>query len=109
MDTTDFEIAVTGGHRWARVAVLGELDLSTSDQLRDALAREREAGRSVILDLGRVQFLDSTGLTVILRAMQAAQADSWSFGIAADLPPAVLRTVQVAGVLPMLPLIEEDA
>lgn len=48
-----------------------------------------------------------TGLSVILHAMRAAQENGWNFGIAAALSEPVLRTVRVAGVLPMLPLIEE--
>lgn len=108
MDTTEFEIAVTGGLTWARIAVLGELDLATSSELREALEREMASGRSVMLDLAGVEFLDSTGLTVILRAMQAAQENGWNMGIASDLSPAALRTIRVAGVLPMLPLVEED-
>jgi anti-sigma B factor antagonist len=104
----DFEIVVTGGLTWARVSVLGELDLSTADELRDALEREMRSGRSVMLDLAGVLFLDSTGLSVILRAMQAAQDGDWDLGVSASVSEAALRTIRVAGVLPMLPLVEED-
>jgi anti-anti-sigma factor len=103
----EFEIAVTGGLTWARIAVLGELDIATSHQLGDALEREHASGRAVTLDLSGVEFLDSSGLTVVLRAMKDAQDNGWNFGIASTLSEPVLRTVRVAGVLPMLPLIEE--
>jgi anti-anti-sigma factor len=59
-----------------------------------------------IVDLSEITFLDSTGLTVILRAMQEAQENGWHFGIASDLSPDALRTVRVAGALPMLPLVD---
>ena len=107
VQASEFEIEVTGGLTWARLAVLGELDLATAQQLEAALADERCNGRTVTLDLSGVGFLDSTGLTVVLRAMRDAQANGWNFGIAATLSEAVLRTVRIAGVLPMLPLIEE--
>lgn len=108
MYAPEFDIVIEGGHTWARVAVFGELDLATAGELGAALDRERIGGRSVLLDLSGVEFLDSTGLTIILRTMQAAQVDAWNFGILADLSPAALRTIRIAGVLPMLPLVEED-
>ncbi|MFL5844860.1 MAG: STAS domain-containing protein [Solirubrobacteraceae bacterium] len=108
METVEFDLVVTGGLTWARIAVLGELDLSTADELREALDQEMRNGRSVILDLSQVAFVDSTGLTVILRTMQAAQEGRWNFGVAAELSPAALRTIRVAGVLPLLPLVEES-
>jgi anti-anti-sigma factor len=107
VDVPDFDIAVTGGMTWARVAVRGELDLSTADELRDALSAQMSSRRSVILDLSEVAFLDSTGLMVVLRAMKDAQANGWSFGIRSLLSEAALRTIRVAGVLPLLPLVEE--
>ena len=105
--TDDFAINVTGGLSWARIAVTGELDLSVSSQLERALEREREARRSVILDMARVTFMDSTGLTLVLRAMKDAQANGWRFAIAAPLSKPVELVARVAGVLPMLPLVEE--
>jgi anti-sigma B factor antagonist len=107
MELPEFDIAVTGGLTWARLAVRGELDLSTADQLREALRQEMHNGRSVILDLGEVEFIDSTGLTVILHALKAAQENGWNLGIAASLSEGALRTVRVAGVLALLPLVEE--
>jgi anti-anti-sigma factor len=107
VDVSGFEIVVTGGLTWARIAVRGELDLSTSDQLREALDDQMGAKRRVILDLSEVEFLDSTGLTIVLRAMRDAQENDWSFGIRSQLSEAALRTIRVAGVLPMLPLVEE--
>jgi anti-anti-sigma factor len=107
VDVPDFDIAVTGGLTWARIVVRGELDLSTSDQLRDALDDQMGGKRAVVLDLSEVEFLDSTGLTVVLRAMRDAQQNDWSFGIRSQLSEAALRTIRVAGVLPMLPLVEE--
>lgn len=96
-----------GGFKWARIGVSGELDLETADGLRGALEREMIGGRSVILDLSDVAFLDSTGLAVVLSAIRYAQEDGWSLGIAATLSDAVLHTARVAGVLAMLPLVEE--
>ena len=44
----------------------GELDISTADQLRRAVAPYVAAGGKLILDLSRVSFCDSTGLAVLV-------------------------------------------
>jgi anti-sigma B factor antagonist len=107
VEEIEFTIDVSGGHTWARIAVAGELDLVTTPELCRALDQERVRGRPTVLDLSQVSFLDSTGLTAVLRAMQFAQEDSWDFSISADLSDATVRTARVAGVLPLLPLVEE--
>ncbi len=52
----------------AIIAVSGELDLAVADQLGDALDLTEE--QRVIVDLKHCEFIDSTGIAVILRAGQ---------------------------------------
>ena len=56
----------------AIVAVSGEIDVATSQAFEDALAgsvRDRdEAG--VVVDLSQVTFMDSSGLSALVRAME---------------------------------------
>jgi anti-sigma B factor antagonist len=49
------------------ILVEGELDLAVADQLVEAIGRAPEQDR-VLIDLGRCEFIDSTGIAVILRA-----------------------------------------
>ena len=58
-----------------RVTVRGELDLSTSERLEDALrvAEARTDGR-LTLDYSGLEFIDSTGLQVLLDADHRAAA-----------------------------------
>ncbi|GAA1787589.1 STAS domain-containing protein [Planosporangium flavigriseum] len=44
----------------------GELDISTAEQLRHAVAPHLAAGGRLVLDLSRVTFCDSTGLAVLV-------------------------------------------
>ena len=44
----------------------GELDISTADQLRRAVAPYIAAGGRLVLDLSQVTFCDSTGLAVLV-------------------------------------------
>ncbi len=65
----DFEVGVAGTSACAVVSVNGELDIATAPQLVAALdeAADRHADRVVVNLLG-TSFIDSTGLTTLLRA-----------------------------------------
>lgn len=56
---------------YAVLEVAGEIDVYTAPQLRERLIALVEGGaRQVIVDLGRVEFLDSTGLGVLVGALK---------------------------------------
>ena len=61
---------------WTVVAVVGELDLAVAPRIRHALlealgpARSVASAPQVVLDLGAVHFIDSTGLGVVLGALR---------------------------------------
>ncbi|NJC70310.1 STAS domain-containing protein [Planosporangium thailandense] len=46
--------------------IVGELDISTADQLRRAAAPYLSAGGRLVLDLSQVTFCDSTGLALLV-------------------------------------------
>jgi anti-sigma B factor antagonist len=55
------------------VVVAGELDLASSPALREELERTIDGGAElVILDLRELVFMDSTGLSVVVKAHQRA-------------------------------------
>ena len=58
-------------HGVRTIAVCGELDLSTAPDLEGPLesALESDEG-SVLIDLSRCEFIDSTGIALIVRAWQ---------------------------------------
>jgi anti-anti-sigma factor len=79
------------------VAVFGEVDLATSGQLEAALQGLAAQKRTAVLDLSRVEFIDSSGIGVLVRATRDAQRDGWSFLLAAELSEAVQRLFTVSG------------
>ena len=107
MDASVFDIAVTADGRGSRVGVAGELDLVMADDLRRALQGEMLRGRSVTLDLAHVSFVDATGLSAILHTVQATHRHGWTFRVASSLSAAAQRTLLAAGVLNLLPLVDE--
>jgi anti-anti-sigma factor len=67
VDTQDRE----GG---VQLTLKGELDLSTIEKVEQELARvEAEGHELIVLDLGGLTFLDSTGLRTIVTADQRAR------------------------------------
>lgn len=81
------------------VRVAGEADMAQARAFEQAL--ETAAGEVVVLDLGGVSFMDSTGLRVLLTATAGAAG---SIRILRRLQPAVQRLFELAGVLSLLPL-----
>jgi anti-sigma B factor antagonist len=58
---------------WGVLAVEGELDLSTSPELREALVTLGSEHARIAIDLRAVTFMDSTALGVIVAAMKHAR------------------------------------
>lgn len=68
MRVAEFEVQSAPG----RVVVTGEIDLRTCPELRDALTEaSAEDGSEVVIDLTQVTFIDSSGISELLRASNA--------------------------------------
>ena len=68
----DFVVAPDGTK--AVVSLKGELDVAGAGRLRDCLVAEIAAGRTTImLDLAGLEFIDSTGLGVIVSGLKRAR------------------------------------
>lgn len=81
----------------AVVRVSGEIDLDTASQLNDhALQAMREHGPHLVLDLGRVTFMDSTGLKVLLAVHRRAELSGGSLGLVGVTRP-VMKVLTVTG------------
>ena len=90
----------------AIIAVTGELDLRTSPQLEKALGRAFDAGAElVILDLRRIEFMDSTGLRVLLSAHQRAHESGRRFALVRGADQ-VERVLTLTGVRDLLTVVD---
>jgi anti-anti-sigma factor len=59
-----------------RIALSGELDISTAQQLEDDLLRvEAERPELIVLDLRDLAFMDSTGLRLLIMADSRAREE----------------------------------
>ena len=83
-----FDVAVNNQPGCMVVTVTGELDISTAPQLEEALGAvgpgsgsgSNDGGRTVV-DLNAVDFIDSTGLSVLVRAFKRSDEAGGDFSI----------------------------
>jgi anti-sigma B factor antagonist len=85
------------------IAVSGELDLANGNELQRELLRvEATDARSIVVDLSGLQFMDSTGIRVLLSADARSRADSDRLTLLRG-PAAVQRVLEITGVVDLLP------
>ena len=86
-----------------RIIAEGELDVASSAYLRNRLSRELRAGHGVELELSRVSFMDSTGISLIVQALGDFDAADRSFALSPELSDQVRRLLAMVGLLSRLP------
>ncbi|SCL17496.1 STAS domain-containing protein [Micromonospora inyonensis] len=84
----DFALTTRPGRVGTVVEVAGDLDMSTTPQLRDRLSEVVEGGaRVVVVDLADVGFMDSSGLgALVVTYKELRERDGW-LGLAGVRPP----------------------
>jgi anti-sigma B factor antagonist len=81
------------GH--TRVILIGELDIASADGLEKQLAAiEVNSPRTLVLDLRRVDFIDSTGLRALIAADERARSQGRRLAMVSG-PDAVTRLLAV--------------
>jgi len=70
------------------VVAIGEVDVFTAPQLDAELTRLTHEGRtSIVVDLSRVDFLDSTGLSVLVKALKRVrESEGALYGVVTVAP-----------------------
>jgi anti-sigma B factor antagonist len=110
-DTLSIDIG-SGADGKAQIFVLhGSLDVATSPAARAALLDAAERGQhEIVVDLTRVEFLDSTGLGALIGAQRRAKEHGGQVRlVVAD--GQILRLLRITGLLSVLPVYQtvEDA
>ena len=84
--------------------VFGEVDLTSVDELRSAIDRAAAGGPHVIVDLEPCTYIDSTILSVLMRA-----SDTYAGRFQIVVPPSgiVRRVFTITSLIGQLPVIEK--
>jgi anti-sigma B factor antagonist len=88
--------------------IVGELDLANSAMLESELARaEREQGR-VVLDMRELEFIDSTGIALLVAAHRRLNCDGRErrFAVVPSSRHAVQSVLGLTGVDVLLPRVD---
>lgn len=62
-----------------RLDLHGELDLANAHTLELTLYEALHRGDEVLVDLGQLEFIDSTGISLVVMALRSRHADQLSF------------------------------
>jgi anti-sigma B factor antagonist len=97
----EIQSVVAGG--WHTLRLSGELDLVSTQLLDDAIAHvDAITIDGITLDLGKVEFIDSTGVRAVLTLRERCRQRGTEFQIVPG-PPAVQRVFDVTGLCDVLP------
>lgn len=72
-----------------RLTLTGELDRWSVPLLEDRLGRLRVVREPVRLDLSKLDFIDSTGVRLLIQSVGDARIKHWQFQIERELAPQV--------------------
>ncbi len=77
------------------VVLAGEIDLQNSGEVRDAVLRCLQRKRPVVVDMGGITYIDSSGVASLVEGFQVARTMGMAFILAA-VSPAAMRVLRLA-------------
>ena len=80
-----------------RLALTGELDIASTPELRERLHELGSTHHRVRLDLSQLEFMDSTGISAILRGLRDSRRNGWELEVAPTVSRQVDRLVTLTG------------
>ena len=81
----DLGLDVTQRDRWTVLAVSGEVDVATAPRLREQLVQlVNQGSHHLVVDLEGVDFLDSTGLGVLVGALKRVRLQDGEAAVTAS-------------------------
>jgi anti-anti-sigma factor len=105
---SNFNVEIDNSNQAVVIRVSGELDLASSPALEQELERGAASqAKVVIVDLRNLEFMDSTGLSVLVRAHQRATENGQRFGVVRG-PQQVQRLLSLTGVADRLNLADSS-
>jgi anti-anti-sigma factor len=91
-----FGVEVARDGTTATVAVLGELDISTTPQLTEAIASLEPGYEQLVVDLSRCTFFASSGISILLEQNHRTAQDGFEL-VVIKASPEVQRMFDLAG------------
>jgi len=106
----EFAISTSEIDDRAHVTLRGELDLATAPELEQLLTERIDANQDVVVDLRGLQFMDSSGIRVLVAAhARAGRVGRRLFIVRPEPGSAVAKIVDVAGLDSELNILDDPA
>jgi anti-anti-sigma factor len=96
MDETVFRVRTRPENGVMTVALSGELDLAGVEKLQESIDHARALGDRLVVDLRELEFIDSSGLRVLVGLHNAAETHGFEYSILPG-PPVVQRAFALCG------------
>ena len=101
----EFQVEVRREGLAAVIVISGELDLASGPRLEEELAALNPDVRMVVVDLRNLEFMDSTGLSIIVRAHQRLAEHDCELSLVRGSPQ-VQRLLDLTGVAERVRLVQ---
>lgn len=109
-EAAPFEIATAEHDGRLHLAPSGELDLSTAPELEPLVLDALRAGRHVVLDLRELEFMDSSGVRILIEAHNATGEGAGRLSVVRPaLETPVGQVIDVSGIAPVLEMVADAA
>jgi anti-sigma B factor antagonist len=94
--SNDLTVGIRRHGRVTVVEVDGEIDIASAPQLEHVLGQALIGGAEIVIDLAAVEFMDVSGLRVLLNAQRQADGDGIPVMLV-NVPSPVMRLVVLTG------------
>ena len=105
--STSFRVGVRQVGETDVVAPTGEIDIATASAVRDAMLAT-VGPRRLVLDLRGVEFMDTSGLSLLVEEQRRSRQRGGSFEVVPG-PTRVQRLLDIAGLTPLLQMVAPPA
>jgi anti-sigma B factor antagonist len=95
----DLRLEVSERGDWSVLTVGGEIDVATAPRLREQLiALVNDQRYRIVVDLDAVDFIDSTGLGVLIGALKRVRTHEGDLALVCS-EPRILKVFEITGLL----------
>src|ERR687890_2236093 len=106
----EFSIAASDRDGRAHLTLRGELDLATAPELEQLVNERLDGGQEVVVDLRALEFMDSSGIRVLVAAhARAGRVGARLFIVRPASGSAVAKIVEVSGLDGELNILDDPA
>jgi anti-sigma B factor antagonist len=91
------------GQMYTIIRLEGDIDLSCSPEARKSILDVLQANKNLLIDLGKVSYIDSSGVASLVEGYQTAKKKTLKFGLVgvSDAAMSVLKLARLDKVFPI--------